>query len=95
MLCSTNEKPFRITNIEKYQVIDSIKTNYTVEKLAALFNISSRSYRKLVFTIKRRTIRRIGKESKFKTKKSIKKYVQWYNTERIQKALDYQSHIQF
>lgn len=45
--------------------------------------------------LKEEQLRRIGRESKSKTRKSIKKYVQWYNTERIQKDLDYQSPIQF
>jgi hypothetical protein len=42
--------------------------------------------------LKEEQLRRIGKKSKSKT---IKKYVQLYNTERIQKDLGYLSSIQF
>ena len=146
MLCSINENPFKITNIEKYQIIDSLKKVYTIEKLASLLNITSRAYRKWISKgkpiannfnedlaelilvehlnnfevygtlssmsrpgacwenspienwfsqLKEEQLRRIGKQSKSETRKSIKKYVQWYNTERIQKDLNYQSPIQF
>lgn len=36
-----------------------------------------------------------GIQSAYQTMKSIKKYVQWYNTERIQASLNYVSPIQF
>ncbi|UUV19533.1 IS3 family transposase [Fusobacteria bacterium ZRK30] len=48
MLCSIDENPFKITNIEKYQIIDSLKKVYTIEKLASLLNITSRAYRKWI-----------------------------------------------
>jgi len=48
VLCSIDENPFKITNIEKYQIIDSLKKVYIVEKLAGLLNITSRAYRKWV-----------------------------------------------
>jgi putative transposase len=45
--------------------------------------------------LKEEQLRKIGKKSKSETIKNIKKYVQWYNTERIQKDLGYLSPIQF
>ena len=45
--------------------------------------------------IKEECIRINGKYNKSETRKKIKKYVQWYNTERIQKDLGYISPIEF
>ena len=45
--------------------------------------------------LKEEHLRRIGLKSKNQTKEEIKKYIQWYNTERIQKCLGYKSPIQF
>ncbi len=45
--------------------------------------------------LKEEQLSRIGKRSKYITIKLIEKYVQWYNTERIQKDLGYKSPIEF
>jgi transposase InsO family protein len=46
VLCSTDENPLKITNIEKYLIIDNLSVEYTIEKLCSVLNISSRSFRK-------------------------------------------------
>ncbi len=45
--------------------------------------------------LKEEELRRVGKKTKRETRKIIKKYVHWYNNERIQKDLNYLSPIQF
>lgn len=45
--------------------------------------------------LKEEHLRPIGLKSKKETKQEIKKYIQWYNHERIQKDLGYLSPIQF
>lgn len=45
MLCSTDENPLKITNIEKYQIIKALTVEYLIEKLCTILNISSRAYR--------------------------------------------------
>jgi len=45
--------------------------------------------------IKQEHIYPLGKTTKKQMKKEIKKYVQWYNTERIQKSLNWLSPINF
>lgn len=45
--------------------------------------------------IKQEHIYPLGKITKKQMKKEIKKYVQWYNTERIQKSLKWLSPIKF
>lgn len=45
--------------------------------------------------LKSERLRLIGIKSKKETKEEIKKYVQWYNTERIQKSLGYLSPIEY
>jgi len=52
VLCSTDENPLKITNIEKYLIIDSLSVECTIEKLCAVLNISSRSFRKWKTKIK-------------------------------------------
>lgn len=46
MLCSTDENPLKITNIERYQIIDALSVEYTIEKLCNVLNITSRAFRK-------------------------------------------------
>lgn len=48
MLCSTDCNPLKITYIERYQIIDSLRSKYPIEKLATSLNVTSRAYRKWV-----------------------------------------------
>jgi transposase InsO family protein len=48
VLCSTDENPLKITNIEKYQIIDRLRNEYQIERLANALGITSRAYRKWV-----------------------------------------------
>jgi len=45
--------------------------------------------------IKEEWLRRIGLKTKDETKVQIKEYVEWYNTQRIQKSLGYLSPVEF
>jgi transposase InsO family protein len=48
VLCSTDENPLRITNIEKYKIIDELRNEYPIERVCNVLNINSRSYRKWI-----------------------------------------------
>lgn len=48
MLCSTDENPLKITNIEKYQIIDALRNEYPIEAICKFLSITSRAYRKWV-----------------------------------------------
>lgn len=45
--------------------------------------------------LKEEWLRPLGKITKRQAKEEIKKYVEWYNTQRIQKKLGYLSPVQF
>lgn len=45
--------------------------------------------------LKEEQLRRIGLKTMKETKEEIKKYIHWYNNERIQKCLGYKSPLQF
>lgn len=43
--------------------------------------------------LKEEHLRNIGIKNQEETKQEIKKYIEWYNTQRIQKFLGYKPHI--
>lgn len=45
--------------------------------------------------LKEEWLKPLGKITKKQAEKEIKKYVEWYNTQRIQKKLGYLSPVQF
>lgn len=48
MLCSTDENPLKVTNIERYKIIDGLRDSYPIESLCQFLNITSRAYRKWI-----------------------------------------------
>ncbi len=46
MLCSTEENPYKVTNIEKYLIIDNLSVEYPISTLCRVLNINDRSFRK-------------------------------------------------
>lgn len=48
MLCSVDANPLKITNIEKYRIIDALRMDYPIERICNVLNITSRAYRKWV-----------------------------------------------